>query len=261
MIATAREVFERRDLLYVLAWREIKVKYKQSIMGFMWAIFVPATIVAAGILVRLAFAIIGGRALGLQEVASVTVRSIPWAFVVSAIHFSTSSLIGNRSLITKIYLPREVFPVASILAQLVDFAVASSVLAVVLAVARVGIGIEILWVPLLVLILILQVTGLGILLSAASLFFRDVKYLVEVILTFAIFFTPVFFEVEMFGKWATLLMLNPVAPVLEGFAACLVEHQAPPLPWLAYSAGVGVVVLLVAMKVFDRIEPYFAESI
>jgi ABC-type polysaccharide/polyol phosphate export permease len=88
-----------------------------------------------------------------------------------------------------------------------------------------------------------------------------VKYLVEVVLTFAIFFTPVFYEVEMFGRWGTLLLLNPVAPVLEGLSDCIVEHHGPPLAWIGYSAAVAALLGIAAPALFRRLEPKFAENI
>jgi len=163
--------------------------------------------------------------------------------------------------VTKIYFPREILPMAAMLSQLMDFAVATLVLVVVLAVLHVGVSMQLLWLPVLVAILVLLTTGLAILLAGASLFFRDVKYLVEVILTFAIFFTPVFYDASMFGRWKTLLMLNPIAPLLEGFANVIVRHAPPPLPWLGYSAVVSMVLFFGSLTVFQRLEPYFAESV
>lgn len=251
----------RRDLLWTLTWREIRIKYKQSVMGMLWAVLMPAMIVLAGVLVRYGFALLSGTPLQLADVASVSVRAVPWAFFVSSIRFATNSLIVNTTLVTKIYFPREILPMAAMLSQLVDFAVASAVLVVVLAFLRVGVSVQLLWVPVLVAILVLLTTGAAILLSAASLFFRDVKYLVEVFLTFAIFFTPVFYEASMFRQWSTVLMLNPVAPLLEGFANVVVRHMAPPLPWIGYSAAFALLTFFGAQSVFQRLEPYFAESV
>ncbi len=146
------------------------------------------------------------------------------------------------------------------LSQLVDFVVASLVLVVVLTVLQVGVSMQLLWLPWLIRILVVLTTGLGIVLSAASLFFRDVKYLVEVILTFAIFFTPVFYEASMFGHWAPVLMLNPVAPLLEGITDVVVRHAPPSLPWVGYSALCSVAIFAGAVAIFHGLEPYFAES-
>ena len=261
MVESLKELLDRRDLLYILAWREIKVKYKQSVMGMLWAVLMPAVIVLASLLVRYGFAMFSGKPLETDDIASVSVRAIPWAFFVSAIRFGTNSLIANTTLVTKIYFPREILPMAAMLSQLMDFAVATLVLVVVLAVLHVGVSMQLLWLPVLVAILVLLTTGLAILLAGASLFFRDVKYLVEVILTFAIFFTPVFYDASMFGRWKTLLMLNPIAPLLEGFANVIVRHAPPPLPWLGYSAVVSMVLFFGSLTVFQRLEPYFAESV
>jgi ABC-type polysaccharide/polyol phosphate export permease len=255
------ELSRHRDVLYMIAWREIKVKYKQSVMGFLWALLIPIVIVAAGVVVRYAFSLVSGTAMSVDDVASVTVKAVPWAFFVSAVRFSSHSLIANTSLVTKIYLPREIFPIASLLSQLLDFAVASGVLVVILTIAGIGLSVHLLWIPALAVILVLFTLALGLFLSAASLFFRDVKYLVEVFLMFAIFFTPVFYDVEMFGRWAPLLLLNPVAPVLEGLNAAIVRQVSPSLPWLGYSASVAVIGCALGVAFFKRLEPYFAESV
>lgn len=256
-----REIVARRDLLLMLAWREIKIKYKQSVMGFMWALLMPALIVAAGVMVKYAFATISGKALNASDVASVAARSVPWAFVVATIRFASTSLVSNANLVTKIYMPRVIFPVASVLSQLLDLAVAAVVLTVFLAFTGAHLSVHLLWIPVLLAILLLLVTGLSIFLSAAALFFRDVKYIVEVIITFAIFFTPVFYDVSMFGRWARVLLLNPVAPLLEGIGAVVVGRALPYASWVGYSAAVAVVVLIGALAFFRRMEPYFAEAV
>ncbi len=261
MLQSIRSLVEYRDLLLMLTWRDIRIKYKQSVMGFLWAIFMPIIIVAAGIMVKIAFSYVSKQPLQTEHIVTIAVKSLPWAFFVACLRFSSNSLISNPNLVTKIYFPRIIFPVSAVISQLFDFVIASSVLLVILAFLKVGASLQLLWVPLLILILLFLALGMGILFSAANLFFRDVKYLVEVILTFAIFFTPVFYEVEMFDKWSTLLLVNPVAPLLEGLRACVVLHQAPDLMWIAYSGGVAVVTLLVSVWSFARLEPLFAESI
>ena len=250
-----------RDVLYMIAWREVRIKYKQSVMGILWAILMPMVIVFAGVVVRYAVSMVSGKALILTDIMVVSVKAVPWAFVVSSIRFATASLIANTNLVTKIYLPREVFPIAAVLSQLMDFGVAAAVLAVGLAVVGVGWSLQLLWVPVLLLILIVFTTGLGILLSAGSLFFRDVKYLVEIGLTFAIFFTPVFYSAATFSRWTTWLMLNPIAPLLEGLATAVVAHQPPSIGWTLYSGAVAAVTLTVALTTFRKLEPYFAESV
>lgn len=261
MIQIVSDLVKYREVLLVMTRRDIAIKYKQTILGFMWAILMPMIIVSAGLLVKYAFAILSGKPFAFVDVATVSVKAIPWAFFVSGIRFATNSLVNNVSLVTKIYMPREIFPIAAILSQLVDFLVATAVLGVVLAAAQIGISLQLLWIPALIFILILFTTGLGIILSAGSLFFRDVKYIVEVLLTFGIFFTPVFYEVAMFGKWGTVLLLNPVAPVLEALNDCVVHQRAPDIAWVTYSAVTSTATFLLSLILFKRVEPAFAESI
>jgi len=255
------ELFEHRQLLYMLAWRDVKIRYKQSAMGFLWAILMPALIIAAGVLVRYAFSAGSGRRFALSDLAAVTLKSVPWAFFVGAIRFATSSLTGNSNLVTKIYFPREVFPLSAVLAALFDFAVASVAILPVLIAANVGVSLELLWLPLILLLLVLLTTGAGMLLACANVFFRDVKYLVEVFLTFGILFTPVFYEARMFGKWAPVLLLNPVGAILEAMNNVVVLHKPPEILWLTYAACWSLGGLLVAARIFDRAEASFAEVV
>jgi homopolymeric O-antigen transport system permease protein len=256
-----REVVRHRDLLYTLTWREVKIRYKQSVMGFLWALLMPLVIVGAGVIVRFAFASASGSAVKTADIAAVAVKSAPYAFLVAGIRTGTSSLIANSTLLTKVYMPRMIFPLSAVLAQLLDFAVASTVLGLFVLVLGVGVSVQLLWLPILFLALLMLVVGAAVLLSAAGLFFRDVKYLVEVLLTFAIFFVPVFFDASMMGKWKTLILLNPVSPILDAISATVVRHHAPELGWLAYSLAFGTAFLVFAMSVFRKLEPYFAESV
>src|SRR5215510_1999175 len=260
MIAMLRTLRRHRDLLYMLARRDITVKYKQSIMGFLWAILMPMLITSAGVVVKAAMAEMNGRSVEMSDVMPVAIKAAPWAFFVASLRFSTQSLSGNYVLVTKIAFPRAVFPLSSVASQLFDFAIASAVIFVLILFAPVSATIHLLWVPVLLALLVAQVVGLALLLSAANLFFRDVKYLVEVVLTFAIFFTPVFYSVALFGDRGRFLLLNPVAPLLEGLDAVIVQGQAPDPFWTAYAAGWALVLLLVTPAIFLRLEPKFAES-
>jgi ABC-type polysaccharide/polyol phosphate export permease len=256
-----QELIQYRHLLYMLTWRDIKIKYKQSIMGFLWAIFMPMMIVAAGILVKKAFSMLSGKPMDLAQLATVSVKAVPWAFFVASIRFSVNSLVNNINLVTKIYFPREVFPLAAVMGNLFDFAVASILLIIILSIAGIGASIYLAWLPLLLILLISLVAGLGMLLSCANLFFRDVKYIVEVLLTMGIFFTPVFYEASMFGKWAPVLLLNPVGAILESINAVVVLHQPPDMFWLGYSAIWAVGGFIISWNIFHKTEFAFAENI
>lgn len=245
----------------MLTWRDIRIRYKQTVMGFLWALLMPALIVAAGILVKKAFAVAQGAPLDASAVASVSVKALPWAFVVASIRFATNSLTGNSPLLTKVYFPREVLPLSAVLANLFDFAVAAIVLAIFLALSGIGVSSQLAWVPLLLVLLVLLTAAAAMLLSCANLFFRDVKYLVEVVLTFGIFFTPVFYDARMLGSWAPFLLANPLGSILEALNDAVVLQVRPDPFWVAYAAVWAVPGFLAAAAIFDRAEPMFAERV
>lgn len=249
------------ELLLMLTWREIAIKYKQSVMGFFWAILMPCLIVLAGLIVRVGMARMSGTQLEADVIAGLMVKALPWAFFVSAIRFATNSLAANSNLVTRSNCPRIVFPLASVLSALFDMAIALVPLVVVLAIVGVPVTWAMLWALPLLALMVALVAGLGVLLATANLFYRDVKYIVEVFLTFGIFFTPVLFEASMLGTWQNWVMLNPLAPLLEGLYECVVRGRAPDLGWTAYSAAAALVVGALAALVFRRFEPIFADCI
>lgn len=275
------DLSSHRSLLYQLAIRDIKIRYKQAAMGLAWAVFLPAIIVLAGLMVRFAMAYLSGSELETRSIAWMAVKAVPWAFFLGAINFSVASLTGNLTLVSKIYFPREVLPLSSVVAQSWDSAVGFVSVLAVLPFLGVFPNVQWVWVPLLILLLVTFTAATALALSCANLFFRDVKYITQILLTFGIFFTPVFFEPSMFGKLgAQLMMLNPLSPLLEGFRLAMVEGHnlayplteavaggggAPLLAWspwyLLYSGLWAVGGLLAAALIFHRLEFLFAEYV
>lgn len=270
-----RDLVRSRDLLAQLTIRDIRIRYKQAVMGFGWAIFMPLLIVLAGCVLRLSMAQMSGHELNRAAIGGIMLKALPWAFFVGAIGFATASLTTNIALVSKVYFPREVLPLSAVLAQGFDTTVGS--MAVMLALPFVGgrATWALLWVPLLALLVFAFTAGAALFLSCANLFFRDVKYIVQVLLTFGIFFTPVFFEPQMFGaRGAELIMLNPLAPVLEGLRLSVTQgHQLSETlrsasgillwtPWyLAYAALWAVGALIGSSVLFHRAEFVFAEYV
>lgn len=283
LVHTLREVIHDywtyRDLLYQITLRDIRIRYKQAVMGFGWAIFMPALIVLAGLLIRVAMANFAGKPLQSVDVESLMVKALPWSFFVGAIGFAAASLVANISLVTKVYLPREMFPVAATLAQAFDTCISGVVVMIILPFLGVTFHWSLMWVPVLLVLLFLFTMAVGLFLSCANLFFRDVKYIVQVLLTFGVFFTPVIFDASMVGTTGSrLVMLNPLSPFLEGLRLCVVQghNLLEPLtiigthgqhilawsPWyLAYSVLWSVGGLLASSLMFHRLEFLFAESI
>jgi lipopolysaccharide transport system permease protein len=275
----ARDYWSHRELLYQLTLRDIRIRYKQAVMGFGWAVFMPAMIVLAGLLIKVAMANFAGKPLQHTDVASLVVKSLPWAFFVGAIGFAAASLLSNISLVTKVYLPREVFPLAATAAQAFDTTISAVVVTIALPFLGVHFSWAMLWIPVLALLLFVFTAAVGLFLSCANLFYRDVKYIVQVLLTFGIFFTPVLFDASMVGadgsRW---VMLNPLSPFLEGLRLCTIQghNLLVPLtvvgakgqailawsPWyLAYGFLWSVGGLVASSLMFHRLEFLFAESI
>ncbi len=261
MIRIFRELYASRELLWAFTWRNITLRYKQSVMGFLWALFMPALIVVSGIIVKKAMSMLTGVPLSISEIASVSVKALPWAFFVGSLKFSVTSLIGNANMVQKISFPREIFPLSYTLAQLFDFLVASSVLSALLCFVRVGLSVQLFWIPVLLLTLLLLTAGTSLLVSCGALFFRDVKYLVDILLTFGIFFTPVFYDAASLKEWRVLIMLNPIGSILENINAVVTLHRTPEPVWMFYSVFVALGCFVFSWLIFKKSEPYFAEYI
>jgi lipopolysaccharide transport system permease protein len=261
MLKAVQELIDYRHLLFTLTWREIRVRYKETVMGFLWAIFLPMMVVAAGILVRKALSVVGGKPMAYTDLVSVMVKSLPWAFFPGSIRTATNSLRANSNLVTKIYVPREVFPLSTVLSHLFAFAVASSLLIVLIALSGLPVGIQIFWYPYLLLLLVLFTAGWSLLLSCGSMFFRDVRYVVEIVMSFGILFTPVFYESRMFGDWGYLLRLNPVGSLLEAINHAVVFNRIPDPFWLYYSTCWALGSFALGWWIFEQAESEFAELI
>jgi ABC-type polysaccharide/polyol phosphate export permease len=249
-------------------------------MGFGWALFMPLLIVFSGIVVQLALANFSGRTLSSVGLGGMAVKAVPWSFFVGAIGFATASLVANMSLVTKVAFPRAVLPLSAVGAQCFDSAIAMASLVILLpALGAVQASWALLWVPVLLVLLIAFTAASALFLSCANLFYRDVKYIVQVLLTFGIFFTPVFFEPAMFGaRGAAIAMINPLSPMLEGLRLSvtqghnLLEPLATTLtsgvvvtvwsPWyLLYACVVTLVGLPAAALLFYRSQYAFAEYV
>lgn len=274
-----RELVEHRDLLLQLTRRDLKLRYKQAVMGFAWAVFMPLLIILAGCLVRVIMAQVSGSTVNRTAIAGLAVKSLGWSFFVGTIGFAVQSLTNNMNLVAKVYFPREVLPLSTTLAQTVDTLLGAVVVTLLVGFLGVRPSPALLWVPIIGLLLYLFTAGVALLLSCANLFFRDVKYIVQVLLTFGIFFTPVLFEPAMLGpKLSTLAMLNPLAPLLEGLRLSVVaghdlliplveinRHGQAVLAWspwmLVYSAAWAGIASVMGALLFHRLEFIFAEYV
>jgi ABC-type polysaccharide/polyol phosphate export permease len=268
-----RDIWTSRELLAQLVQRDLRLRYRQAVMGFAWALLLPVLTIGAGLIVRMVVSQNLAADIRLS-LGGIAIKSWAWAFFAGAMNFGTVSLLTNVQLVTKIYFPREVLPLSTIATQGVDSIIGFGVIFA----AGYWLGFhwswQLLWLPLLILILVLFTTGLVFLFACANLFFRDVKYILSVLLTFGIFFTPVLFEPAMFGggRWSTLLMFNPLSPVLEALRIVMTDSGSLMevvtgakgavlwTPWyLVYAGGLSVAFLLSGLVAFRRSAAYFAE--
>lgn len=253
------ELVEYRELLFRITARDLMVRYKQSAMGFGWAVFVPLinTIVFSVIFTRVA-----PIETGVPYPVFAYCGLLAWNFSASSLRFAVTSLTSNPNLVTKVFFPREILPLSAVLVGLVDFLVGSTVLVALMIFYRVPISGAVAWLPLVILVHAAFTAGVGLFLAMGNLFYRDVKYLFEAVITIWMFATSVLYPVQVVtGPLGSLLQANPMTPIIDAYRAVLLRGEAPsPAPFLA-AAVVAAGTLVVAWVAFHRAETQFAESV
>lgn len=254
------ELWRFRELLYFLAWRDVKVKYKQTALGVIWAVLQP-------VLMMLIFSFLFGRFAripsdGVPYPIFVLLGLLPWNYFASVLGSSSTSLVVESNLITKIYFPRLIIPASTAAAALLDLLIAFSILAAVMLCYGVAPGAAVLLVPLLVLITMMNAVGFGMWLSALNVRYRDIQYVIPFLIQIWFFATPVIYPKSLFGgKLGWVLMLNPMGGVIEAFRASVLGHMAVPWAALGVSTAVGLAVFVSGAFYFRRVERYFADVI
>jgi len=255
-----RALWEYRELLYFLAWRDIKVRYKQTVLGAAWAIIQPVT-------TMLIFTIIFGR---LARIPSDNIpypifsfcALLPWNYFATAFSRSSGSLVNNAHLISKVYFPRLVIPISSLLSGLLDFAIAFLFLIGMMFYYHIVPTISILWLPVFMLMAIATALGVGLWLGALDVLYRDIGYLVPFLSQIWMYATPVVYPSSLIPeKWRLIYGLNPMAGVVEGFRWALIGRGTKPGPMLLVSAFVTIILLVSGAFYFRRMEKTFADII
>jgi ABC-type polysaccharide/polyol phosphate export permease len=253
-----REQVEYRYLLWQMTRRDLLLRYKQTVMGIGWAVFMPIlnTAVFSVIFMRVA-----PLDVGMPYPLFAYSGLVAWNFTASTLRFSVLSLTSNLNLVTKVYFPREAFPFSALLVSLVDTAVAGCVLLGLMAYYGVWPGPTALYLPLVALPHVLLTAALGLLLSMGNLFYRDVKYLFEAGIAIGMFVTSVVYPAQLVGgRLGALLQLNPMTPIIEAYRDVLLR-QTPPAPSFWLAASVSIVAFFGAWLLFHRSEYEFAENI
>jgi len=254
------ELWEYRELLYFLIWRDIKVRYKQTALGASWAIIQP-------VFTMLVFSLFFGHlgkipSDGIPYPIFSFAALVPWTFFANGLGQSSNSLVGNANLITKIYFPRLIVPLASVFSGIVDFLLAFGVLLGMMLYYGLVPTLNVLWLPLFVLLALVTSLGVGLWFSALNVEYRDVRYVVPFITQFWLFATPIAYPSSLLPEpWRTIYGLNPMVGVVEGFRWALLGTNTAPGPIIAVSSAAALVILLTGAFYFRRMERTFADIV
>jgi lipopolysaccharide transport system permease protein len=254
------ELWEYRELLYFLTWREVKVRYKQTALGAAWAIIQP-------LFTMLVFSLFFGRLAkvpsdGIPYPLFTLAGLIPWTFFSNGLTQSSNSLVNSANLISKVYFPRLTIPLSAVLSGAVDFGVSFILLAGMMVFYRQAPPLRCIYLPAFFLLAFVCALGVGLWLSALNVEYRDVRYTVPFLTQFWMFATPIAYPSSMLhGIWRTLYGLNPMVGVVEGFRWALLGTNSAPGPMIAVSTFASVLILVGGAFYFRRMEKTFADIV
>ena len=254
------ELWHYRELLGRLAWRDIAVRYKQTAFGVAWAILQPLLTM---IVFTIIFGYVGGFASkGLQYQVFSYSALLPWFYFASSVTLSSTSLVSNRGLVTKVYFPRVLLPLAGVTVPIIDFLFASVILVGLMAWYSVSPSAAILLAPLFLLMALVTALGVGLFFSAVTVRYRDVAYAIPFLMQSWMFVSGVILPISEFPEYAQwILALNPMTAVINGFQWGVVSAPPPELGQTLVSVGATVVFFVVGLGYFRRSEPRFADTI
>ena len=254
------ELWQYRELLYFLAWRDIKVRYKQTALGAAWAIIQP-------FFTMVVFSIFFGKLAkvpsdGIPYPIFAYAALVPWTFFANGLNQSSNSLVGSANLIKKVYFPRLVVPISSVISGVFDFILAFLVLLGLMLYYGIFPTLNIAWLPFLLLLTLITSLGVGLWLSALNVKFRDVRYTVPFLTQFWLFATPIAYPSSLLSEpWRTLYGINPMVGVVEGFRWALLGTDTAPGPIIIVSTVVALVLLVGGAFWFRKMEKTFADVV
>ena len=254
------ELWEYRELLYFLTWRDIKVRYKQTVLGAAWAIIQP-------FFTMVVFSLFFGKLAkvpsdGIPYPIFAYAALVPWTFFANGLSQSSNSLVGSANLIKKVYFPRLVVPISSVISGVFDFMLAFVVLLGMMLYYGIFPTVNIVWLPFLLLLTLTTSLGVGLWLSALNVQFRDVRYTVPFLTQFWLFATPIAYPSSLLSEpWRTLYGINPMVGVVEGFRWALLGTDTAPGPIILVSSLVAVALLVSGCFFFRKMEKTFADVV
>ncbi len=254
------EVWEYRELLYFLTWRDLKVRYKQTVLGAAWAIIQPffTMVVFSLFFGKLARVPSDGIPYPIFSYAAL----VPWSFFAHGLSESSNSLVGSANLIRKVYFPRLVVPISSVVSGVVDFLLALVVLLGMMLYFRIVPTANVVWLPLLLLLAFVTALGVGLWLSALNVQYRDVRYTIPFLVQAWMFATPIAYPSSLLDEpWRSVYGLNPMAGVVEGFRWALLGTETAPGPMILISSLAALLLLISGAFYFRRMEKTFADIV
>ena len=255
-----RDLWEYRELLYFLTWRDIKVRYKQTVLGAAWAIIQP-------FFTMVVFSLFFGKLAkvpsdGIPYPIFAYAALVPWTFFANGLSQSSNSLVDNANMLKKVYFPRLVVPLSSVISGVVDFILAFTVLLGMMLFYGIYPTIHVIWLPFLLLLTLTTSLGVGLWLSAMNVQFRDVRYTVPFLTQFWLFATPIAYPSSLLSEpWRTLYGINPMVGVVEGFRWALLGTDTAPGPIILISSLVALALLVSGCFFFRRMEKTFADVV
>jgi len=255
-----RDLWVFRELFYILSWRDIKVRYKQTVIGAAWSIIRP-------LLTTIIFTVVFSRVAKLSAPAGapyaimVFAGMLPWQFFANALGEASNSLIGNANLISKVYFPRLIIPASSIITSLVDFAISFLLLLAMMLFYQYVPDIKIFLLPVFIIMALAAAFGVGLLITALNVKYRDFRYIIPFMIQIGLYITPVGFSSSIVPEeWRFWYSLNPMVAVVDGFRWCIMD-QPLYLPGFALSVGIILVFLWLGITYFRKTEKSFADNI
>ncbi len=256
----AKEFWNYRELFYFFVWRDFKVRYKQTILGALWAIIQP-------LFSMIVFTIFFGEfakmpSEGVPYPVFSYAALVPWTFFSSAVGASGNSLVGNSDLLTKVYFPRFAIPASAALSGIIDFFIASTILVGIMFYYHIPVRPELLMWPVLVVPVIVLALGLGMIFSSLNVRYRDIKYAIPFFIQMLLFVTPIIYPIGILpAKYQKIAALNPLTGIIEAFRSIVLPGKTLDIKLLSFSIAVSLVIFFIGLKYFRQTEKEFADIV
>jgi lipopolysaccharide transport system permease protein len=258
MIQHLKTLYNNYELLWMWSMREVKIRYKQSLLGAAWAIFQPVVLTVMFTVVFSYFARVPTE--GVPYPIFAYTALLPWTLFSTAISFAVPSLVNNMQLVSKIYFPREILPLAAILAAVLDFLIAFVVFSAMIVYYQMPVGTTLFWIPLLVLIQLALMIGVSLFASAINVFYRDIRFVIPLALQLWMYASPVIYPVNLVPEqFRILYLLNPMAGLINSYRQIVLKGEAPLPLDIVLAGAVSILLVVLGYLYFKRVEPRFAD--